>query len=280
MEQILLITNEMKDPDRSATRKVAAYLEERGVATQCVAGGRYPTNIKDKHFDCALVLGGDGTMLKAARDLPGLDIPFFGINMGKLGYLTGAEMNNVSGALDQLLKGEYEKESRMMITGAIYRTDQEEADARDFALNDIVITRSGPMQILNFDLYVNGSFLNNYSADGLLIATPTGSTGYNLSAGGPIVEPSARLLVVTPICPHTLNTRSIILSPEDRVSVQILQGKDGNAQTLEVTFDGGHNVPLSTGDRVDIHRARETTEILKLKGGSFLTTLHRKMSEA
>ena len=148
-----------------------------------------------------------------------------------------------------------------------------------WALNDIVIARSGPLQIIKFNIFVNGQFLNDYSADGVIVTTPTGSTGYNLSAGGPLVEPGARLIVLTPICPHSLNQRSIVLSPEDVIEIQIpARGESGN-QNVEASFDGSHVIPLGTGDRLRIVRSEETTEFLKLGQGSFLDVLHRKMKE-
>ena len=147
-------------------------------------------------------------------------------------------------------------------------------------MNDIVISRCGSLQILKFHIYVNGQFLNTYSADGMIVATPTGSTGYNMSAGGPIVEPGARLLLLTPICPHTLNTRSIVLSAEDEIVIEIPEGRDGHEQSVEANFDGSHKVTLKTGDRIEISKAVKTTGILKLNTESFLTVLHKKMSES
>lgn len=135
------------------------------------------------------------------------------------------------------------------------------------------------MQILTFHVYVNGQFLNTYCADGLIVATPTGSTAYNLSAGGPIVEPAASMLLLTPVCPHTLNTRSIVFAPEDEIEIEIPQGKDGCQQMMEANFDGSHKVTLRTGDRIVVRRADKTTEILKLNTESFLSVLHKKIGE-
>ena len=155
--------------------------------------------------------------------------------------------------------------------------DTQTVIAQDTALNDIVISRSGPLQIITFNIFVNGQFLNQYSADGVIITTPTGSTGYNLSAGGPIVEPKARLMMVTPICPHTLNQRSIILAAEDEIEVTIPEGRNGKQQQVEVSFDGNHAMVLRTGDRVRIRQSEKTTDIIKLSRVSFLEILHKKM---
>ena len=145
------------------------------------------------------------------------------------------------------------------------------------ALNDIVIHRKGNLQILSLNVYVNGEFLNNYHADGIIVATPTGSTGYSMSAGGPIVEPTASLTVITPICSHALNTRSIVLSSDDEIVIEIGEGRRGNIEKVLVTFDGATSVPLETGDRLTICKAKESTKIMKINKISFLEILRRKM---
>ena len=227
--------------------------------------------------DCMIVLGGDGTVLQAARLTKMLRVPIIGVNLGTLGYMTEVEVPNLEESLERLIAGDYVQESRMMLGGRATFADGRREEG--WALNDIVISRSGPLQIIKFNIYVNGQFLNDYSADGVIVTTPTGSTGYNLSAGGPLVEPGARLIVLTPICPHSLNQRSIVLSPEDVIEIQILaRGESGN-QNVEASFDGNHVIPLGTGDRLRIVRSEETTEFLKLGQGSFLDVLHRKMKE-
>lgn len=277
MKHFFLITNKAKDPDGSYTAKITEYLQARGASVSCKIFGRMAEHtVVPEGAECAIVLGGDGTVLKAARDMIGHEIPLLGVNLGTLGYLAEVEIGNVEKALDMLLSGEYTREDRMMLTGRVCH--KEESEVHNFALNDIVISRCGPLQILQFDIYVNGQFLNGYSADGIIVATPTGSTGYNMSAGGPIVEPGAELIMLTPICPHTLNTRSIILSPEDEVTIVIPEGKEGTMQTVEANFDGTHKVRLTTGDSVVIKKASKTTGILKLNTESFLEILHKKMN--
>ncbi len=223
-----------------------------------------------------IVLGGDGTVLQAVRETGSLHIPLIGVNLGTLGYLTEIEPAHLEEALEKLVAGEYEQENRMMLSGRVFLT--EGGTEEDWALNDIVISRSGSLQIIRFHIYVNGQFLNSYDADGMIVTTPTGSTGYNLSAGGPLVEPGARLILLTPICPHSLNQRSIVLSPEDVVEIEIPLGRDGGGQRVEANFDGSHVIRLGTGDRIRILRSGKTTEFLRLNHVSFLEVLHRKMS--
>ena len=186
-------------------------------------------------------------------------------------------------ALEKLLREEYTIEERMMLSGRVLREDGSGEEAQVHALNDVAITRRGPLQVIRFRIWVNGQVLNSYGADGIVIATPTGSTGYNMSAGGPIVEPGANLIVLTPICPHTLNTRSIVLRAEDEVVVEIGEKQSGQDKALsrevEVNFDGSRCLILKTGDRIKVTRSSKTTSIMKLSERSFLERLHRKMSE-
>ena len=278
MKRFYLITNEVKDPQGTFTKKTAAYIEAHGGEAICVKNERQAfSEAEENPVDCALVLGGDGTVLRAARNMMDSTVPLLGVNLGTLGYLSEVESASVEEAIEKLLRDEYVREERMMLSGRISGRENEE---EQYALNDIVISRCGSLQILNVRIYVNGQFLNNYGADGVIVATPTGSTGYNLSAGGPIVEPSARLLLLTPICPHTLNTRSIVFAPEDEIVVEIPCGKDGSEQVVEANFDGSHKVTLRTGDRIVIHRADKTTGIIRLQTESFLAVLHKKMCEA
>ncbi|MCM1175066.1 MAG: NAD(+)/NADH kinase [Blautia sp.] len=281
MKHFFVIANQVKDPDGAYTERIAAYLRGRGAAVSCLVNDRENMPIQaPAGAECAIVLGGDGTLLKAAGDLMEREIPLIGVNLGTLGYLAEVEIGSIEKALDKLLCGVYTKEARMMLAGDVLRAGKGNTDdVHGFALNDIVISRCGSLQILHFNIYVNGRFLNGYGADGIIVATPTGSTGYNMSAGGPIVEPGASLLLLTPICPHTLNTRSIILSPEDEVAIEIPEGRDKAVQTVEASFDGTHKIILQTRDRIVIKKATKTTEILKLNTESFLEILHKKMSE-
>lgn len=295
MNHFYIITNGHKDRDLKKTEEIRRYLE--GHHKKCTVQVKEPgkehgyTDAAQipEDVDCILVLGGDGTLLQAARDIMERDIPLLGINLGTLGYLAEIEETGMDAALNQLLEGGYEVEQRMMLTGRIIRGQIHKKRHEEnkilqcgikeaYALNDIAITRSGSLQIIRFRIYVNGQFLNEYHADGVIVATPTGSTGYNLSAGGPIVEPKAELILITPISPHTLSTRSIILAPEDKVEIEIGTGREEAVQQVEVNFDGSHNVTLYTGDRVAVERAVTTTGIVKLNKASFLEVLHRKLS--
>ena len=279
MKHFLIYNNPHKDSTGMMTNRISSYLEQKGHRCTAVFSENGKTMREEEipeDTSCMIVLGGDGTMLQAAWDTKKSHIPLIGVNLGTLGYMTEIEPAGLETALDKLIAGEYETESRMMLNGHVYRGGQEICE--EWVLNDVVISRSGSLQIIKLNIYVNGQFLNDYNADGIIVTTPTGSTGYNLSAGGPIVEPQARLIMLTPICPHTLNCRSIILSAEDQIEIEIPSGRDGQSQTVEANFDGAHVVPMQTGDRIRIVKSEKTTEIIQINKVSFLEVLHRKMS--
>ena len=276
----LIFTNHHKDKDFSFTHKINDYVTKNGHKVTLITDENGMVCDEDaipKDADCMLVLGGDGTMLQAAWAVKKLDVPLIGVNLGTLGYMTEIEPQGIYEALDKLFAGDFTTEERMMLNGQVLFGDGRKV--KEWALNDIVITRAGSLQIIKLRVYVNGQFLNEYQADGVIVTTPTGSTGYSLSAGGPIVEPKARLIMLTPISPHTLNARSIILSPEDEIEIEVPDGREGAEQTVEANFDGAHNVPLHTGDKIRIVASKRTTQIAKINGESFLEVLHRKISE-
>ena len=284
MEHFYLIANPTKDAELKTAHSIRDYLTGRGKTCIIDVGARkkgqegYTYNGRiSAETDCIIVLGGDGTLLQAATDLAERRIPFLGINMGTLGFLAEVGQTEFEGALDKLIKNEYEIEDRMMLAGKSF--NRREMIDEAVALNDIVITRKGSLQIINLNIYVNGQFLHRYHADGVIAATPTGSTGYSLSAGGPVVEPGAELIVLSPICPHSMQSRSIVLSPKDTVTVEIESGRDGEIQEVEAIFDGCHKVALCTGEKIEIRKSGQTTGIVKLSQVSFLEVLHRKMSD-
>ena len=284
MERFYLIANQTKDRNLTVTRQVAEYLKSHG--KQCFLPGESKERSEGFHYtdpslipediDCAIVLGGDGTLLQAARDMVDRQIPLLGINLGTLGYLADIDSNSTVPALDHLLDGEYELQRRMMLTGSIYRKGRKIAE--DIALNDIVIGREGRLRVVQFNNYVNGAFLNSYRADGIIVATPTGSTGYSLSAGGPVVSPEASMLLMTPLAPHTLNTRSIVFPEHDVIIVELGPARDGGTERGMAYFDGDTSVPMITGDRIEIKKSRKDTWLVKVSTISFLETLRRKMA--
>lgn len=286
MNQFFIIANPEKEESLAAAGQVAAYIGERGGKSvlsyrEAAEGGAYlytdPTQVP-RDTECIIVVGGDGTLLQAAGDLYGLHIPFIGVNYGTLGYLAEIDRAHVDTMADRLMADRYTTEERMMLCGRVIRGGK--VIAENVALNDIVVTKSGLPKVLEFPIRVNGSVLTTYLADGILLSTPTGSTAYNMSAGGPIVEPQAELILLTPICPHTLNNRSIIFSKEDEITLTMPEKeRRGEEVRRYLSFDGTRDVELIGGDQLIITKASATIRLAKIRTRSFLDVLQRKMNQ-
>lgn len=273
MKNFLLIANSAQDKGKKCSEKVISYLEARGA--QCSRAEYVPTSesgepehyeIDDraKEADCAIVLGGDGTLLMAVRQLYDYGIPVMGINTGTLGFLTAAGKNDIPGCLDCLLDDTYEIEERMMVHGSVRRHG--ELVLRDRALNDIVVTCKGYARLVEFKVYINDELINIFAADGVIVSTPTGSTGYNLSAGGPVVTPMASNIIVTPICPHSLASRSIVLTETDRIRIEIGRRHKTMKEEALVTFDGKASTVLEPMDDIRVMQAYERARLIRLPG--------------
>lgn len=280
MKTFLIITNDNKDPIHELTDVIKEYIEKKGarafVAAKSMdaAGGIiFPEN---EEIDFVLVLGGDGTMLRAARDIGDRDLPMIGINLGTLGFLSDVEKERFADAIDRLMDGDYFVQDRMLVQGVIDKKDGTQIILRP-ALNDITITRQGSLHVIHLEVYVNGQYLCKLGADGVIASTPTGSTGYNLSAGGPIVHPTANMIVMTPICAHTMNARSIVVGPDETIEFKISSSRDGDEILAEACSDGSRPYVIKTGDRVTVTRAPYCVKLIKLNQKSFLQTLNRKM---
>ncbi len=275
MRTIGIIRNTDMAASKAYSESLAEYIREHG-AVSCISssGADLP-----KECECAFVLGGDGTLLRAAKAVYERQLPLLGINLGNLGYLAEVDTGAMYKAVDRVLAGDCSIERRMMLKGRIIRDGK--VIYEDLALNEIVVNRLGSLRSYVIKNYVNGAFLNSYSADGVIIATATGSTGYNLSVGGPIVSPDAELLLLTPLAAHSLISRSIIFGGNDTIRVEIGEGRCGFAFDVAVVrFDGEGSQMLQTGDKIEIHRSECCTNIIKLNNISFLEVLRRKMADA
>ncbi|MBQ8955983.1 MAG: NAD(+)/NADH kinase [Lachnospiraceae bacterium] len=278
MRNFYLIVNPTRDIGLEAAHRIETYLKGRecsysiNVTAESNEYDRYTDSSSvPKDTECILVLGGDGTLIQAASDVADLGIPILGINTGRLGYLTDVEKEDIVPALEALINDKYLVDERMMITGDIVSGDR--VLCTDSSLNDIVVHRQGSMRVVEYEVYVNKKFLKSYRADGIIVSTPTGSTAYSLSAGGPIVEPGSKLFIITPICPHTLNSRSVVLSAEDEIYIST--GKKDTA----VAFDGREVSELPMDGGVRITRSEKVTKIVRLHDDSFLNVLHNKFKD-
>lgn len=285
MKKFFIITNESKDPDKKVTKEVIDFIESSG---NIVTGNAISLSDKDsggylelaktisKDTECIIVLGGDGTMLRAARHLYTLDIPFIGINLGHLGYLTEGRERDIENIFDKVFRDEFEIEERMLISG--HKEGQDAPSQKQIALNDITLTRNNSLKIISFNLYVNGALLYTYRADGIVVSTPTGSTAYNLSLGGPIATPTSRLILITPIAPHSLNNRSLVLSPNDKLEIELVGCESDKPIEYLVFYDGDESFNINPGDRIRVEAEDKVVKLLRLSPESFLKTLKEKMS--
>ncbi len=274
MKKAGIISNSLKDKDLKVACLAADKLKQLGVESSISDLCEDHELPNDK--DVMIVIGGDGSMLSAAKRMKGTVTPLLGINLGNVGFLTEVELNDMDECFRKLANEEYSISERMMLAGSCTAAGCKEEEKQ--ALNDIVLSRHGDLQVAGYRIYVNGSFLADYYADGVIISTPTGSTAYNMSAGGPIVSPSARLIVLTPVCPHSLNSRSIVFSERDELSVEILDARGGKRSKVGVSFDGGQSRILGCGDRLEAKASAQVTKMIKIYDDGFLQVLNKKMS--
>ncbi len=223
--------------------------------------------------DFMLVIGGDGTMLHFANDAAVAKLPMLGINMGKLGFMTELEPAELP-LMRNILEGKYSVDRRMMLDASVVRNGK--VVFRDSALNDAVITKGDILRVIEVSVASDGAHLLSYSGDGIIVCTPTGSTAYSMSSGGPIVEPTSENLIITPICPHALYARALVLSPERTVTI-----KTGSLinKSAYLSVDGGESFRLFEGDVVTVSRSALETKLLRIHGRSFYEVLSKKLSD-
>ncbi len=222
--------------------------------------------------DLIICLGGDGTFLRTARTAYLYDLPILGINLGSLGFLTDIEKGEIDKAVESIFDNNFYIEERMMLSSKIYKSGK--LYAEDVAMNDVVISRAGIPRILHLSTYIDDNFFDMFPGDGIVISTPTGSTAYSLSAGGPIAEPTSKLIIVTPICPHILYSRSFVASEERRVKVCVSEGFE---HTALVTVDGQKNYEITGGDYIEIEKTKCKVKVLKIHSKNFFTVLRNKI---
>ncbi|CEP66086.1 Inorganic polyphosphate/ATP-NAD kinase [Moorella glycerini] len=280
MQCIGIVANLDKPRVREVALELMDYLEGRGVravvsTSKAAALGCPEKGVPEKELagaDCLLALGGDGTLLRAARIVAGAATPILGVNLGHLGFLTEIELAELYPALDKLLAGDYRLEERMMLQGTVRRPDQA---LNCQALNDVVITKGAFSRMLRLEVYIGPAYLDTYPADGLIISSPTGSTAYSLSAGGPLVSPELQVMILTPICPHTLYSRPLVVPGEQQIRVHV------HAQGAEVmlTVDGQQGWHLENGDVITVTRAGVPTYLIRLKNNTFYSLVREKLRE-
>ena len=275
-----IIVNMDKSGSLELTKEMVEWFESNGNNVLLMEQTAISINRQDigyakidlyKKSDILFVIGGDGTLLRVAREVAAIGIPILGINMGHLGFIAEVEVKDIFSSLRKVLNNDYKIEERMMIEASIYR--QSGIVKRFYALNDICFTKGALSRIIKLDTYVNDEYVNTYNADGLLISTPTGSTAYSLSAGGPIVCPNVNVMIITPICSHSLSSRAIIVSKNDVICVDAFDNDD----SVYLTADGQEGYRLWQGDKVYIKRSSFTAKFIKVSNLSFYDVLRTKL---
>jgi NAD+ kinase len=246
-------------------KDIATFLDLRDYAVEL--------NELLKTVDIAVTLGGDGTLLNVAKMLAPYDIPILGINLGHLGFLTEIELPDLFTELEHLKTKKYFTDTRMMLEAEVARKNC--VLKKFLALNDVVVTKGPFARLIRLKTSAGGAYIDTYPADGLIISTPTGSTAYSLSAGGPIINPDMELLLLTPICPHTLQSRSIVISKDDIIKVQVI----AEHPEIMVTVDGQQGYKLLPGDEVIIKKSEYYTKLIRIKNRSFYDILRKKLTE-
>ncbi|WP_190283305.1 NAD(+)/NADH kinase [Cellulosilyticum sp. ST5] len=282
MKHIGIIPNRLKDTDLKVTERIATWFNKNNLSAYTTPDiaehiQAHTIAVSEKELyeicDSLIVIGGDGTILSVAEAASIKDIPIVGVNLGRLGFLADIEPQEIEVSLQKLLEGVYEIEERMMLKATIISPEDEKYVFH--ALNDINVTRGSFARLVEFEIRINNELCDIYPADGMIVSSPTGSTAYNLSAGGPILVPHANTYVVTPICPHTLYAKSIILSDHDTIQIATLE----EAKDMALSIDGRLKMYLTPQHVVHIERATQVTKLIKLSERKFFDILREKIVE-
>lgn len=282
MNAVGLVINVEKEKVSGLIDKILKWLHRNGVgvmmnrqASQILDRPEFYSSMEEitNICGCILVLGGDGTMLNTARIAAPSGIPLLGINLGRLGFLSELDIPDVIPGLEKLVNGDFRIEERMMLKSEVIRRGKLMETAT--ALNDAVITKGAFARLIRLKTDIDGEDIGTYPADGIIVASPTGSTAYSLSAGGPVVTPEMELMLITPICPHSLWARPLVISSRSQVEVKLLSD---NAEVM-LTMDGQHAFRLEKNDSVVITRAPHRARFIRLNSRSFYSVLHSKLNE-
>ncbi len=283
MRRFCIIANTEKENAMDIAHDITSFLLER----ECICVNATKEHVKDanegyadvdkipKDTECIIILGGDGTIIHAACDIALFDIPILGVNLGTVGFLADVEVNEVLKVLSMLIEDDYTISERLMMEGIVSHDGN--CVYKGNVLNDIVVGRDGFSRVIAVNVYVNNELTHTLMGDGVLISTPTGSTGYNLSAGGPIIKPNSHVLVITPICDHSIGNRSLVVSDGDEITIEILQSKKTQTQEAIASFDGNQGQKMGTGDILTIHASEYTTKMINTNIRGYFDGLHKKI---
>jgi len=268
MKRLLILGNKEKDHVREAVQEIEPWLRRRAEITVDLG---MECEVKAGQFDFAVVFGGDGSVLRAARMLAEHQVPIIGINVGKFGFLTETTSEQAREALSDVLDGRFSVAERMMLRCDLLRGGQPVESS--FGLNDVVVSRTALSRLMTIDFFVNEELVTTYRADGLIISTPVGSTAHSMAAGGPIVSPELDAFIVSPICPHTLSNRPLVLPAGVRLQAEV----KGFSEPPSLTIDGQVNWALHEGCRAAVHRANESARLIQTGRWTYFETLRNKL---
>lgn len=267
-----IISNPKKDLNLEAAAATAKSLRKYGIKVMFDRDSM-PCGEHDElgysSADCLFVLGGDGTILKAASKACRHDIPMLGVNLGRLGFLTEVELKELDTAIKDIFENKFYIEKRLMLCSAVKNGDEYECEIE--ALNDIAILKKDISRTIGIEISINGAVADNVSCDGVLVSSPTGSTAYSLSAGGPIVSPNLECLLVTPVCPHSFHSKAIVVAPEDEVVI-----KPSSSGGVELVSDGTVNRDIKNGESVIIKKSQHKARFIRFKENYFFPLLRSK----
>lgn len=279
MKKFFILTKEDSDDSRDFIHEIQSFIEENGGGSKAHILNRQrssePLEVPEG-TECVLTVGGDGTMIRAAMRTIGASLPILGINKGHLGYLCDLDESNYREALTRLFTDDYEVEERMLLSGRVISADGIPESGYNHALNDIVLTSRNGLQVVHIDIDVNGERLSSFNGDGVIFATPTGSTAYNLSAGGPIVDPRTKLILMSPLNAHVVGQRSIVLDSTAEVRATVSR-RNQEELSAAVAFDGSTAIELYDGESIEVVRSDETVKFIKLSQINFLDRIREKL---
>ena len=328
LNNFLLYSNIYKDEALCVANEVKSRITIKGGEACICSKDDILAASKENGFDldkvdCIIVLGGDGTLIRACHTIGERFIPMIGVNLGTVGFLTEVDLPKIDEMITRLMNGDYSIEKRMMLEGMVrlkkvnrglkdlVHDDVDNVDRETFndladvdkevtcdgelealsnekadsassfrfnSLNDVVLARSGALRLIAIKIYVNDKFFDTYEADGVIVSTPTGSTGYNMSAGGPIISPKASLILVTPICPHSLSKKSVVFSAEDEIKLELIEKRKTQINEALVSFDGFMDYEIGVNSSVTVRRSEQELDLIKLDEESFYEVLSRKFT--
>lgn len=272
MKVIGINVNTKKDPDGKIVNDIVNDIKEIIKNPEIIIfhDSKNLKRCKNCKLDILIVLGGDGTILSTAREVAPLEIPIFGVNIGNLGFLTEIEILQLKTALSEINRDQYSVEKRMMLQCSISDNSQ---GIMGNALNDIVIAKGTVARIVKYDIHIDDIYYTSFSSDGIIVSTPTGSTAYSLSAGGPIIYPTLDLVSITPICPHLLGMRTLIIDSKSKISIK----PSKTFEDVFLTFDGQEYIKLNNSEEIIIKESEYKCSLVKLKGYDYFNILRKKL---